>query len=126
MSSRERSLFTSESVSMGHPDKISDQISDAVLDALFEQDNQSRVACETLVNTGLVVISGEITTSANIDVPDIARRTIKRIGYDDSSMGFDYKSCAVMVTLDRQSADISQGVSEGEGLHQQQGAGDQG
>ncbi|MDA1139720.1 MAG: methionine adenosyltransferase [Planctomycetota bacterium] len=126
MSNRKRSLFTSESVSMGHPDKVSDQISDAILDALFEQDNQSRVACETLVNTGLVVVSGEITTKAVIDVPDIVRRTIKRIGYDDSTMGFDYKCCAVMVSLDRQSADISQGVTADESLHRRQGAGDQG
>ena len=126
MSERGRHLFTSESVSMGHPDKISDQISDAVLDGVFEQDPQGRVACETLVTTGLVIVSGEITTTANLDVPNIVRRTVKRIGYDDSSMGFDYRSCGIMVSLDRQSPDISQGVSEGEGLHSEQGAGDQG
>lgn len=121
-----RHLFTSESVSMGHPDKIADQISDAVLDAILEQDPLSRVACETMVTTGMVFVAGEITTKANISVPDIVRETIKRIGYNDSSMGFDYNTCAVMTAIDKQSPDISQGVSEEEGLHKEQGAGDQG
>jgi S-adenosylmethionine synthetase len=121
-------LFTSESVTEGHPDKIADQVSDAVLDALLAQDPKSRVACETLVTTGLVVVAGEVTTNARVDYAHIARETIKKIGYDSSDKGFDYKTCGVMVTLDRQSPDISQGVSVGEGLHNQkeQGAGDQG
>jgi len=119
-------LFTSESVSMGHPDKIADQVSDAVLDAILAQDPTSRVACETLVTTGMVMIAGEITTKATIDIQHIARQTIKDIGYTDSSMGFDYETCAVMTTLDKQSPDIAQGVSEGEGLHSEHGAGDQG
>lgn len=119
-------LFTSESVTEGHPDKISDQISDSILDALLAQDPRSRVACETLVTTGLIQIAGEITTSARIDYSDVARECVKRIGYDHSDKGFDYKTCAVNVSLDRQSPDISQGVSEGEGLHKEQGAGDQG
>ncbi len=119
-------LFTSESVSEGHPDKVADQISDAVLDAILAQDPRGRVACETLVSTGLVVISGEITTRADINYMDIARDTIKRIGYDDSDIGFDYKSCAVLTAINRQSADIAQGVNEGEGLDLDQGAGDQG
>ncbi|MEE8190728.1 MAG: S-adenosylmethionine synthetase N-terminal domain-containing protein, partial [Candidatus Scalindua sediminis] len=121
-----RHLFTSESVSMGHPDKIADQISDSILDAILEQDPMARVACETMVTTGLVFVAGEITTKAIISVPDIARETIKRIGYNDSSMGFDYHTCAVMSALDKQSPDISQGVTEEEGLHKEQGAGDQG
>ncbi len=121
-------LFTSESVTEGHPDKIADQISDAVLDALLAQDPKSRVACETLVTTGLVVVAGEVTTNARVDYAHIARETVKRIGYDHSDKGFDYKTCGVMVTLDRQSPDISQGVTAGAGLHNQkeQGAGDQG
>ncbi|MBS1961018.1 MAG: methionine adenosyltransferase [Bdellovibrionales bacterium] len=119
-------LFTSESVTEGHPDKIADQISDAVLDALLTQDPRSRVACETLVTTGLVVIAGEVTTNARVDYAQIARAAIKKIGYDDSRKGFDYNTCAVMVTLDRQSPDIAQGVNVGEGLHKEQGAGDQG
>lgn len=121
-----RYLFTSESVSMGHPDKIADQISDSILDAILEQDPLSRVACETLVTTGMVLVAGEVTTKAVISVQDIVRDTIKRIGYDDSAMGFDYKSCAIINTLGRQSPDISRGVSEGEGLFKEQGAGDQG
>ena len=120
------SLFTSESVSMGHPDKVSDQISDAILDAILAQDPQARVACETLVNTGLVVLAGEITTSAIVDYQDIARKTIHEIGYTDATMGFEAESCAVLVALDKQSPDIAQGVNEGEGLHSEQGAGDQG
>lgn len=121
-------LFTSESVTEGHPDKIADQVSDAVLDALLTQDPKSRVACETLVTTGLVVIAGEVTTNARADYAHIARETIKKIGYDHSDKGFDYKTCGVMVTLDRQSPDIAQGVTVGQGAHNQkeQGAGDQG
>ena len=100
-------LFTSESVTEGHPDKIADQISDAVLDAILTQDPKSRVACETLVTTGLVVIAGEVTTNARVDYAAIARETIRKIGYDSSEKGFDYKTCGVMVTLDRQSPDIA-------------------
>jgi len=119
-------LFTSESVSEGHPDKVADQISDAILDAIIEQDPKARVACETLVTTGMAMIAGEITTSAYVDMPVIVRETIKEIGYDDSSMGFDYETCAVLTSIDRQSPDISQGVTEGEGMFADQGAGDQG
>ncbi len=119
-------LFTSESVSEGHPDKVSDQISDAILDAMLAQDRNSRVACETLVTTGQVVVAGEITSKAQVDIQAIVRRTIEEIGYNDPEQGFDYRSCGVMVALDQQSPDISQGVSEGEGLHVEQGAGDQG
>ncbi len=119
-------LFTSESVSEGHPDKVADQISDAILDAIIAQDPKARVACETLVTTGMAMIAGEITTTAYVDIPVIVRETIKEIGYDDSSMGFDYETCAVLTTIDRQSPDISQGVTEGEGLFAEQGAGDQG
>lgn len=119
-------LFTSESVSEGHPDKMADQISDAVLDAMIAQDKASRVACETLVNTGLAVIAGEVTSSAQVDLAQTVRDTIKDIGYTSSEMGFDADSCAVIVTLDKQSPDIAQGVNEGEGLDREQGAGDQG
>ncbi len=119
-------LFTSESVSEGHPDKVADQISDAVLDALLTQDPASRVACETMVNTGMVVMAGEITTQAVVDYQAVARKTIQEIGYNSSEMGFDYNSCAVLVALDKQSVDIAQGVNEGEGLDLDQGAGDQG
>ena len=119
-------LFTSESVTMGHPDKVADHISDSILDAMLSQDPKSRVACETLVTTGLVVVAGEITSKAIVDVPTVVRNTIKEIGYTDPEIGFDYENCAVMVTLDKQSPDISQGVSEGSGLHKEQGAGDQG
>jgi S-adenosylmethionine synthetase len=121
-----RSLFTSESVSMGHPDKMCDQISDAILDAMLAQDPRSRVACETLTTTGLVVVAGEITTGAQVDVTDLVRKVIHDIGYTDSAMGFDAGTCAVMVALGKQSQDIAIGVSEGEGLHKEQGAGDQG
>jgi S-adenosylmethionine synthetase len=121
-----RSLFTSESVSMGHPDKMCDQISDAVLDALLEQDPRSRVACETLTKTGFIVLAGEITTDARVEYEKIAREVVRDIGYIDSGMGFDADSCGVLVALGQQSQDISQGVSEGEGLHKEQGAGDQG
>ncbi|RYZ60448.1 MAG: methionine adenosyltransferase [Proteobacteria bacterium] len=119
-------LFTSESVSEGHPDKICDQISDAILDALLEQDKYSRVACETLVKTGLVVIAGEITSKAVIDYAAIARKTIEEIGYNDGALGFDAKSCGIIMAVEQQSADISMGVTEGAGLHAEQGAGDQG
>ncbi len=119
-------LFTSESVSEGHPDKVADQISDAILDAILEQDKYSRVAAETLVTTGLVVLAGEITTKAVVDYQTIARHVIKRIGYDNTEYGIDYKGCAVMVCYDRQSPDIAQGVDEGKGLDLDQGAGDQG
>ena len=119
-------LFTSESVTMGHPDKVADHVSDAVLDAMLAQDPRSRVACETLVTTGLVVVAGEITTKAYVDIPGVIRKTIKKIGYDDPSIGFDGDDCAVIVSIDNQSPDISQGVSEGTGLHKEQGAGDQG
>jgi S-adenosylmethionine synthetase len=133
LSSRSKQhLFTSESVSMGHPDKVADQISDAVLDSLIAKDPHARVACETLVTTGLVVIAGEVTVHnkqaerALADVEQTARNTVKGIGYDDPATGFDYRSCAVVRTLHSQSADISQGVTAGKGAHKQQGAGDQG
>ncbi|HWY72565.1 MAG TPA: methionine adenosyltransferase [Burkholderiaceae bacterium] len=119
-------LFTSESVSEGHPDKVADQISDAVLDAILEHDPRARVAAETLVTTGLVVLAGEITTTAVVDYARVARETIKRIGYDNTDFGIDYRGCAVMVCYDRQSPDIAQGVDEGKGLDLDQGAGDQG
>ncbi len=119
-------LFTSESVSEGHPDKVADQISDSILDAIFEQDPKARVACETLVNTGMVVISGEITTEAWVDMQSVVRDTVKEIGYNSSEMGFDYESCAVITSIDKQSADIAMGVNEGEGDDLEQGAGDQG
>ena len=119
-------IFTSESVSEGHPDKVADQISDAILDAILTEDPKARVACETLVSTGLVVISGEITTTAHINYREIAQETVRRIGYDDSDIGFDYKSCAILTAINRQSPDIAQGVNEGQGLDLDQGAGDQG
>ncbi|MBE7566705.1 methionine adenosyltransferase [Acidithiobacillus thiooxidans] len=119
-------LFTSESVSEGHPDKVADQISDAILDAILAQDPRGRVAAETLITTGLIVLAGEITTTATVDYADVARQTVRRIGYDSSEMGFDWASCAVMQTLDKQSPDIAQGVNEGAGLDLDQGAGDQG
>jgi S-adenosylmethionine synthetase len=122
----ERKLFTSESVSAGHPDKVCDQISDAILDAHLAEDPRSRVACETLVTTGLVVIAGEITSTARPSYADVARATIKEIGYDSDELCFASHSCGVMVAVGRQSPDISQGVTEGEGLHKEQGAGDQG
>ncbi len=121
-----RRLFTSESVSQGHPDKVADQISDAVLDAMLAQDPDSRVACETMVTTGLVVVAGEVTSKAVVDIPGVVRDTIKEIGYTDPAYGFDYENCGVMVALDKQSPDISQGVTAGAGLHKEQGAGDQG
>ena len=119
-------LFTSESVSEGHPDKVSDQISDAILDALLEQDKHSRVACETLVKTGLIVLAGEVTTKARVDYSKIAREVVAEIGYCDGKLGFDSNSCGVLAAIEEQSPDISQGVTEGAGLHAEQGAGDQG
>ena len=122
----EKYLFTSESVTMGHPDKVADCISDAVLDACLAKDKKSRVACETLVKNDMVVVAGEITTKALVDIPAVVRQTIKDIGYDDPAVGFHYENCAVLVSIGRQSPDISQGVTEGAGLHKEQGAGDQG
>ena len=119
-------LFTSESVSEGHPDKVADQISDAILDAILTQDPKARVACETLVTTGLAVVAGEITTHALVDYNQIVRQTVKRIGYDSSEVGYDYHTCAVLTTFGKQSPDIAQGVNEGEGMDLEQGAGDQG
>jgi S-adenosylmethionine synthetase len=121
-----RYLFTSESVTEGHPDKLCDAVSDAVLDALLEQDPRSRVACETFCKTGFVIVGGEITTTAKVEYGKIARNTIKDIGYTGSEMGFDWETCAVMTAIEPQSPDISQGVTEGEGLYKEQGAGDQG
>lgn len=126
MSANNSYLFTSESVSEGHPDKVSDQISDAVLDALLEQDKHSRVAVETLVKTGLVVIAGEVTSNANIDYAHVARGVIADIGYNDGKLGFDANSCGILVAVEKQSPDISQGVTAGQGLYDEQGAGDQG
>ncbi len=119
-------LFTSESVSEGHPDKVCDQISDAILDACLKDDPRSRVACETMVKTGMAVIAGEITTRTWVDMPTIVRETIREIGYTDSSMGFDANTCAVLTAIEKQSPDISQGVTKGQGLFKDQGAGDQG
>jgi S-adenosylmethionine synthetase len=119
-------LFTSESVSEGHPDKVADQVSDAVLDAILAQDPHARVACETLVTTGLVMMAGEITTHATVDYNAVAREAIKRIGYDSSEIGFDYRSCSVLASFGKQSGDIARGVNEGQGLDLEQGAGDQG
>lgn len=119
-------MFTSESVTEGHPDKVADQISDAILDSIIAQDPNSRVACETMVTTGLVIIAGEITTRATVDYPYVVRKTIKDIGYNHHSMGFDWETCGVIVSIDKQSPDISQGVTEGEGMYKEQGAGDQG
>ena len=119
-------LFTSESVTMGHPDKVADQISDAILDAMLAQDPDSRVACETLVSTGMAVIAGEVTTNAVVNIADVVRTTINEIGYTDPKIGFDGDNCAVIVALGKQSPDIARGVTEGQGLHKEQGAGDQG
>jgi S-adenosylmethionine synthetase len=119
-------LFTSESVSEGHPDKLCDQISDAVLDAHLAHDPDSRVACESLAKTGMIVIAGEITSKAKISYTDVAREVVRDIGYTDSAMGFDGNTCAILTAVEQQSPDISQGVTEGEGLHKEQGAGDQG
>jgi S-adenosylmethionine synthetase len=119
-------LFTSESVTEGHPDKVADQISDHILDEILLQDTKARVACETLVTTGMAVIAGEITTEAYVDFPDVVRDTIRSIGYSNSSMGFDWETCAVLSSIDKQSPDIAVGVNEGSGLFMEQGAGDQG
>jgi S-adenosylmethionine synthetase len=119
-------IFSSESVSEGHPDKVADQISDAILDAIIAQDPKARVACETMVTTGMAVIAGEITTTAYADMSAIVRDTIREIGYNDSAMGFDWETCAVLTSIDKQSPDISMGVTEGEGMFKDQGAGDQG
>ena len=119
-------LFSSESVTEGHPDKVADQISDHILDKILEQDNKSRVACETLVTTGMTIIAGEITTTAYVNMPEVVRETIKDIGYNNSSMGFDWETCAVLSTIDKQSPDIAVGVNDGSGLFKEQGAGDQG
>ena len=121
-----RYQFTSESVTEGHPDKVCDQISDAILDGILAQDPGARVACETMVKTGMAVVAGEITTTAWVDMPVVVRSTIKEIGYTDAAMGFDYETCAVLTAIEKQSPDISRGVTEGEGLHKEQGAGDQG
>jgi S-adenosylmethionine synthetase len=121
-----RNRFTSESVTEGHPDKLCDQVSDAILDAILTQDRKARVACETLAKTGMVVVAGEITTTARIDFAQVVRETVKEIGYVSSAMGFDADTCAVLTAVERQSPDIAQGVNEGDGLHKEQGAGDQG
>src|ERR1019366_1535308 len=121
-----RYRFTSESVTEGHPDKLCDQVSDAILDAILEQDPRARVACESLAKTGMVVVAGEITTTAKIEFVPIVRQTVKDIGYTDSAIGFDSETCAVLTAVERQSPDIAQGVNEGDGLHKEQGAGDQG
>jgi S-adenosylmethionine synthetase len=122
----EQFFFTSESVTEGHPDKVADQISDAVLDAIIGQDQNARVACETLVTTGLAFVAGEITTECYVDIPQIVRDTIQAIGYRSSQMGFDYQTCSVITSIDQQSPDIAQGVNVGQGLYKDQGAGDQG
>ena len=125
-SRKRRYFFTSESVSMGHPDKVADQVSDAILDAMLAQDNTSRVACETMVTTGMAMVAGEITSKAIVDIPAVVRKTICDIGYTDAAFGFDGNTCAVITNLDKQSPDISQGVTAGQGLYAEQGAGDQG
>ncbi len=126
MSENKVSLFTSESVTEGHPDKVADAISDSILDAIMAEDKKCRVACETLVTTGLAMVAGEITTDCYVDIPQVVRNTIKEIGYNSSNMGFDWQTCSVVTSIDQQSADIAQGVDEGAGLHKEQGAGDQG
>ena len=119
-------FFTSESVTEGHPDKVADAISDSILDAIMAQDKKCRVACETLVTTGMAIIAGEITTDCYVDMPHVVRETIRDIGYNSSQMGFDWKTCAVLTSIGQQSPDIAQGVNEGQGLYKEQGAGDQG
>ncbi|MEH0018970.1 MAG: methionine adenosyltransferase [Desulfobacter sp.] len=126
MSEKHSSLFTSESVTEGHPDKVADAISDSILDAIMAEDKNCRVACETMVTTGLAMVAGEITTDCYVDIPDVVRNTIKDIGYNSSNMGFDWQTCSVITSIDQQSADIAQGVDEGAGLFKEQGAGDQG
>jgi len=123
---KSRHLFTSESVTEGHPDKVADQISDAILDAVIEQDPMGRVACEALVTTGMAFVAGEMTTTAYVDIPKIVRGTIKSIGYTEPELAFDWETCAVITSIDEQSPDISQGVTAGKGLHKEEGAGDQG
>ena len=119
-------LFTSESVTEGHPDKVADQVSDHILDRILEQDASARVACETMVTTGMAIVAGEITTECYVDMPEVVRETIKDIGYSNSSMGFDWETCAVLTSIDKQSPDIAVGVNDGVGLFKEQGAGDQG
>ncbi|MDA3918164.1 MAG: methionine adenosyltransferase [Deltaproteobacteria bacterium] len=126
MSEKISSLFTSESVTEGHPDKVADAISDSILDAILAGDKESRVACETMVTTGIAMVAGEITTDCYVDIPEVVRQTIRGIGYNSSNMGFDWQTCSVVTSIDQQSADISQGVTEGDGLFKEQGAGDQG
>jgi S-adenosylmethionine synthetase len=126
MAEKQSFMFTSESVTEGHPDKVADAISDAILDAIMAEDTKCRVACETLVTTGMAMVAGEITTDCYVDIPEVVRNTIKDIGYNSSSMGFDWQTCSVLTSIDQQSADISQGVDEGAGLYKEQGAGDQG
>ena len=126
MSEKKSYMFTSESVTEGHPDKVADAISDGILDAIMAQDKKCRVACETLVTTGLAMVAGEITTDCYVDIPEVVRNTIKDIGYNSSNMGFDWQTCSVITSIDQQSADIAQGVDEGAGLYKEQGAGDQG
>ncbi|MCM2287143.1 MAG: methionine adenosyltransferase [Desulfobacula sp.] len=126
MSEKQSFMFTSESVTEGHPDKVADAISDSILDAIMAEDKKCRVACETLVTTGLAMVAGEITTDCYVDIPSVVRNTIKEIGYNSSSMGFDWQTCSVITSIDQQSADIAVGVNEGSGLYKEQGAGDQG
>ncbi|MCP4024526.1 MAG: methionine adenosyltransferase [Desulfobacteraceae bacterium] len=126
MSEQQSFMFTSESVTEGHPDKVADAISDSILDAIMAEDKRCRVACETMVTTGLAMVAGEITTDCYVDIPEVVRNTIKDIGYNSSSMGFDWQTCSVITSIDQQSSDIAQGVDEGEGLYKEQGAGDQG
>jgi len=126
MSEKQSFMFTSESVTEGHPDKVADAISDSILDAIMAQDKKCRVACETLVTTGLALVAGEITTDCYVDIPEVVRNTIKEIGYNSSSMGFDWQTCSVITSIDQQSPDIAQGVDENAGLFKEQGAGDQG
>jgi len=123
---KEQYFFTSESVTEGHPDKVADAISDSILDAMVAKDKNSRVACETLVTTGLALVAGEITTDCYVDIPELVRETIRDIGYHSSQMGFDWQTCSVVTSIDQQSSDIAQGVNVGEGLFKEQGAGDQG
>ncbi|MFH2091489.1 MAG: methionine adenosyltransferase [Pseudomonadota bacterium] len=126
MSEKQSFMFTSESVTEGHPDKVADAISDSILDAIMAEDTKCRVACETLVTTGLAMVAGEITTNCYVDIPAVVRNTIKEIGYNSSTMGFDWQTCSVLTSIDQQSADIAQGVDEDAGLYKEQGAGDQG
>ncbi|WP_300461892.1 methionine adenosyltransferase [Desulfobacula sp.] len=126
MSEKQSFMFTSESVTEGHPDKVADAISDGILDAIMAEDKKCRVACETLVTTGLAMVAGEITTDCYVDIPHVVRNTIKEIGYNSSGMGFDWQTCSVITSIDQQSPDIAQGVDEGAGLYKEQGAGDQG